>query len=628
MEIPFLENHFIKREIKRGSTSIVYHAVNTSADKEVVLKRLLLPQILLNSQRKETFLCYQNELTPIIELDHSNILKIYSFFKERDYLYIECDYLLGKTLQEVMEERLPLSIRDGIHIFIQAAEALSYAHSKGVFHKYLKPSNIFITDEKKALIIDFGMHLLNVLQCEKDILEEELVPEEISYMPAEQIKNEEYRPDFDLYSLAVSMYELFTGVQPFKDPSRELIVEKIMQGELQPPVNLNPNITLELNNILLKALDKEPANRYVNAESLLVDLKKLNIGEDWAAVSIWSGSINKAKGFILSSAKNTSEAVGGLFDKAKTEIIPSVFSSSSNTTAHKNRLGRSSGYLVDQVSVSKDPIQKAFGGGFSKYKEKLIAPVRMPLNKRYVSIIVITAVIVLILMGVITVLSSAFQSQDIGVGTKDINDSSYSPAGYVHQTPSSTAGEESQSDTESYEDDDQEGSQPPSTPIQKGDESFLQIICDVPGASVSLRSSHDYKAPVISEKMTSSETSLEVSIPAGVYDLTVQKEPFSPYYARIEMMKGHKRTVRVKLMKQQPRIKIITVPSNASVALNGRQYGFTPLSINEIDYGRYEALIVLDGYETITVKFYLREGEPLVIERNLVPQTLNRSKQS
>ena len=210
-----------------------------------------------------------NEAKIMKKLSHKNIPKVYDFGEKKDLQYIILEYIDGYNLRELIKAHDDIS-KNYISIILKACDILGYIHKKGIIHQDIKSRNIILTKDGDVKIIDFG------LAYEKDkysikVRERAGTPH---YMSPEQVEG--YRGDekSDVYSLGVVIYELATGRRPFEGNSFDEIVTQQLNMLIKPPRFYNPKVFNNLESVILKALNIDPAKRYQSVGELILDIKR------------------------------------------------------------------------------------------------------------------------------------------------------------------------------------------------------------------------------------------------------------------------------------------------------------------------------------------------------------------
>lgn len=255
----------IIEEIGRGGMGTVYKAYQRSLNRYVAIK--ILP--LSKAQDPEFVERFYREARTAAALKHPNILPVYDAGSTEDFYYIVMGYAEGGTLEDLIRMG-PLDIEIAIKIVVQLAEALEYAHSKGVIHRDIKPSNILLDEEGRPLLSDFG--IAKALEGTK-LTQTGIIIGTPEYMSPEQGQGKKIDHRSDIYSLGVVLYEMLTGQLPFKADTPMGIIYKHI-SEPPPPIRkLRPDVPKWLEEIIMKALAKNPEDRFQKARDLAQALK-------------------------------------------------------------------------------------------------------------------------------------------------------------------------------------------------------------------------------------------------------------------------------------------------------------------------------------------------------------------
>ncbi|HEY8519003.1 MAG TPA: serine/threonine-protein kinase, partial [Gammaproteobacteria bacterium] len=200
-----------------------------------------------------------NEAQMMGRLQHPNILPIYDAGEENGSYYVVTEHVHGaRTLSAYCRPDNLLRVDDVVEILFKVAKGLHYAHNRGVIHRDIKPSNIMLTLDNDVRIIDFGIALIK----DSDVSRIEGIAGSPSYMSPEQVQSAEITPRSDIYSLGAVMYELLTGYRPFRANSLSKLLHQIVYATPPPIHTLRADISEELEEVVAKALRKEPEERY------------------------------------------------------------------------------------------------------------------------------------------------------------------------------------------------------------------------------------------------------------------------------------------------------------------------------------------------------------------------------
>jgi TolB-like protein/Tfp pilus assembly protein PilF/predicted Ser/Thr protein kinase len=260
----------ILEELGRGGMGVVYKAEDTKLKRTVALK-FLPPELTHIPDIKERFM---REAQAAAALDHPNICTVHEFDEAEEKTFISMAYIEGQSLKKKIESG-PLEFEEALRIATQVAEGLQEAHKKGVVHRDIKSANIMMDERNLAKIMDFGLARKAGGTL---ITKDGTTMGTIAYMSPEQTQGEEVDFRTDIWSLGVVMYEMFTGQLPFKGEHEQAIVYSIQKEKPKPITDLKSDIPVSIEQVVSKALEKNPDKRYQQAEELLDDLKSISAG--------------------------------------------------------------------------------------------------------------------------------------------------------------------------------------------------------------------------------------------------------------------------------------------------------------------------------------------------------------
>jgi TolB-like protein/Tfp pilus assembly protein PilF len=267
---------------------VVYEALDNNLGRRVAIK--FLPEVLESSSDAAKRL--QREARTLSALNHPNICTVYELGEYRGRPYLVEELLIGSTIEEVLEKR-KLSPESVLDLAIQVADGLKAAHARGLVHRDIKPANLFLTEENRAKILDFGLARQLSLDpsflAEKATIDSDSDPDQITlagrivgtldYMSPEQVRGEVPGASSDIFSFGVVLYELVHGRHPFKRKSPLETASAILTQTLESDVISRNRAFSGLDRVLRKMLAKEAGNRYADGAALLADLKNLSSGK-------------------------------------------------------------------------------------------------------------------------------------------------------------------------------------------------------------------------------------------------------------------------------------------------------------------------------------------------------------
>jgi serine/threonine protein kinase len=249
-------------QLGQGGMATVYKAYHPQLDRYVAIK-LMHPAFLNDPNFSMRF---RREAQVIAKLEHTNIIPVYDYSEFEGEPYLVMKFIDGDTLKNALSEKM-LSFRQTIDILATVASALTYAHELGILHRDVKPSNILLDANKTPYLTDFG--LARMMQAGQSTLSQDMLVGTPHYMSPEQAKgNRELGPGTDIYSLGVMYYEVAVGRLPFSGDTPYAIVHDHIYTPLPLPSQVNASVSPAVEQVLLKALAKDPAERYSSAVEL------------------------------------------------------------------------------------------------------------------------------------------------------------------------------------------------------------------------------------------------------------------------------------------------------------------------------------------------------------------------
>ena len=268
-----LSHYRILEKVAAGGMGVVYRARDEQLDRDVALKVLPSGTLTDDTARRH----FRKEALALAKLNHPNIETVYEFGTQDGTDFLVMEYVPGKTLADRLAGGT-LPEREVIALGMQIAAALEEAHERGIVHRDLKPANIAITAKGVAKVLDFGLaKLLHPVDegTTEALTDSHVAAGTLPYMSPEQLKGEPIDARADIYTIGAVLYEMATGRRAFPENQTSRLIDAILHQPPVAPRALNSRISVELESITLKCLDKDPDQRYQSAKELLVDLRRL-----------------------------------------------------------------------------------------------------------------------------------------------------------------------------------------------------------------------------------------------------------------------------------------------------------------------------------------------------------------
>ena len=257
-------------ELGRGAMGVVYRANDPVIGRSVAVKTIRLTEEGTGLSRPELLARFQTEARAAGLLTHPNIVVVYDAGEENGLYYITMELVEGKSLQALLDGGHAFPVPRVLRILEQTCSALQFAHERNIVHRDIKPANLMLSADDTVKVTDFGT--AKILQM-GTVQQTTHVMGTPSYMSPEQVKGRPVDGRTDIFSLGVVMYEMLTGEKPFPGQSITTVIYKIVNEEPVPPRKINPTLHPGLNDIVLRALAKEPEARYQSCRELLDDLR-------------------------------------------------------------------------------------------------------------------------------------------------------------------------------------------------------------------------------------------------------------------------------------------------------------------------------------------------------------------
>ena len=267
-----LDHYRLDATVARSGMSVLYRATDLNNGRQVAIKVPLAEMesdpVLVERFRRE------QEIGQ--ELDHPGVVKTYDG-EERSRTYMVIEWVEGRLLRSILNEagvspERKLPIDRAVHITLGICDALDYMHKHGVIHRDLKPENIMVGDKDRVKLIDFGIAMKEDARRLTFAGPSPLLGTP-DYISPEQVKGQRGDQRSDIYALGIMLYEMLTGQTPFRGPNPLAVMNERVLNDPKPARKLNPAISAELQEILYRALERDPRHRYATANEMAWDLE-------------------------------------------------------------------------------------------------------------------------------------------------------------------------------------------------------------------------------------------------------------------------------------------------------------------------------------------------------------------
>ena len=262
-----LDHYRIEAAIARSGMSTLYKATDLNSGRQVAIK-IPLPEmeadpVLLDRFKRE------EEIGHL--LDHAGVVKTLNG-EDRSRLYMVFEWVDGRLLRSILNEEKKLSIDRAVKLALGICDALDYMHKRGIVHRDLKPENLMVGEDGQIKLLDFGIAMKEDARRLTFVNLSSLLGTP-DYISPEQVKGARGDQRSDIYAVGIMLYEMLTGRVPFVGPNPLAVMNERVLNDVKPPRELNPEISPELEEILFRALEREPRHRYATASEMMWDLE-------------------------------------------------------------------------------------------------------------------------------------------------------------------------------------------------------------------------------------------------------------------------------------------------------------------------------------------------------------------
>jgi len=346
----------ILEKLGEGGMGVVYKARDTKLDRDVALK-FLSAQLIASEKEKQRF---AREAKAVATLNHPNICTIHDVDEHKGRQFIVMEYIEGSTLREKMRES-GLEVQTVCTYAVQILKALREAHSKEIIHRDIKCNNIMVTSDDRIKIMDFG---LAKLKGSAPVTRTGKTVGTITTMSPEQVRGEEADHRSDIWSFGVVLYEMLTGVLPFKEDYAHAVMYSILNEDPPPVASVTPSLPRELEKIVSRCIAKAPSERYQNVSDLLEDLH-----ETMDRTSSL-GSTRAVGGQMNNAVTKRNATLAGALILSLGVLIFAIFAYSGSSEQSSSLVGTEDGPIRMTVlpikNIGDDPSRQIFCDGLSE----------------------------------------------------------------------------------------------------------------------------------------------------------------------------------------------------------------------------------------------------------------------
>jgi serine/threonine-protein kinase len=264
-----LDHYRIEDLVARSGMATIFRATDLRNQRQVAIK---IPHPEMES---DPVFCerFRREEEIGKKLNHPNVMKVFAD-GHRSRFYMAMEWVDGRLLREVLNEQKTLPVERAVRIAVAIARALEYIHAHGIVHRDLKPENIMVDSEDRIKLIDFGI-AANVNSRRLTFAKFSQTMGTPDYISPEQVKGKRDDARSDIYALGIMLYEMLTGRVPFSGPNAFVIMNDRLLNHPVPPREINPGISPQLQEIIYRAIERDPSNRYPNAHEFIWDLEHM-----------------------------------------------------------------------------------------------------------------------------------------------------------------------------------------------------------------------------------------------------------------------------------------------------------------------------------------------------------------
>jgi serine/threonine-protein kinase len=565
----------IIEELGRGAMGVVYRGYDPTIGRTVAVKT-----VQLDAGDTELVMRFRREVQAAGVLSHPNIVTIYDAGEDHGLFYIAMELVEGETLQKMLAQG-PLPVEQVIRLAEQIAAALDHAHGHYIVHRDVKPANIIVSGAH-VKVMDFGIAKVTgaTMTGTGQVLG---TP---SYMSPEVVKGQGADSRSDLFSLGVMLYEMLTGTKPFLGDNITTVIYKIIGEHPEPPSAVKASLDPGVNCVLLKALAKNPAERYQSCGELVTDLKNhaayRERGQRMAQAAAARGAA-VAPAAVPAAPLDDGAASATLPLDARTivtgrgQVTPAAAGASAASAAAAPavaRPGRRRKPLLAGIVAAAVLVLAAIGGGLLWKGRKAGAPQRPPAPQ---------------------------QAAPAPSVTPPPAPGEAAPAP-PDATPAQPAAGPAPSDSAA------KTTRTPSKPAE------IEFVVSAGENSASIR--------IDGREQPEWQTPYRFKLPVGKHTIEVHKPGFQPARREVEFTRNGPRSIVMELAPSQATCHIMTIPPGAEVYFDGQQQAAPTPSAYTLSFGEHKVSIRKPGYQAVERVVQIGDATPPAIRVLLVPERL------
>ena len=353
-----LGRYEIVRELGKGAMGVVYEGKDPSLGRRVAIKTARKDVIERSGLAKEMMERFLREARAAGVLNHPNIITIYDVGEEAGMAYIAMEYLEGRDLDTLIEEQRRFDVQTVVDYGVQICEALACAHAQGVFHRDVKPANIFVPDNGVLKVVDFGIARTH----DSTLTQDGALIGTPTYMSPEQFMGQKVDARSDLFSAGIILYEMLTGEKPFTGEALTTIMHHILKSDPAPPHELNYMVPEHLSAVVMRALSKKAKDRYTNGHAMAQALREgLKDNPDMNIINGTKAPLEETVVTKAPAAKKMAESVpdGTIIEEETLPTPGETQNKLSSATVAGNVPDGFDDFLDDPTSTPDDTVQKA-----------------------------------------------------------------------------------------------------------------------------------------------------------------------------------------------------------------------------------------------------------------------------